>query len=611
MKHTLITKALFFTAGLSAVSGLNSCQAIQETGSSIKESMKEGLGISDPKPPVIDKPKATSGSNPQQGPGQPLATVNGDLELEVLGSTDGFNRIQVEHRGSNDYRIFPDSMSFARVVPSGSRSRAQFNGQLGPEFSRVESFAASPDGSRWGYVAHSATQMQVIIDGETVQSFPREGYKIDILPTKRLFTSSTNAVNSMTQNIVAGERILFSPNGKHYAFTVSHQDPESKREVMQVFFDGVELYAASNVAMMAFTPASQLIFIPSTYSPEQGHATYFAIGSKMSPKIEGKIADVSIHQTSEGEKVAFRELGQNGSRPHRIYVDNQVALDMNQEPYAEIAARPSSSYKIHLADDLSSIGLVVKWTEERQSAAEFWVNGQKAGNLHMANSTTASFLGPNGRYAFHQADGRIVVDGKTHRDYERLMNVSFAKDGPAIYYTVSSAQGHFVVDESGKEIGPFKPATPQTMISADGKTRAFISGQKGRQELHVNGIKLGPTNTRDQAISGDWKYAYFAKDDPKYTIQASAKKAGVTAVFRQDWGNKARAMNASGTHMAEFKINRQKGSYTATFDFYINETFIEGGFKAMPFVLRFTEENTIQFLAERGTDLVRGTYKVN
>ncbi len=584
------------------------CESIKQAGRSISTAANEAFRKSD----KASVPK--SGDNYPSGTAASAAidaesSAGGAIEIEIIGSVEGLEgKVAVNPRfKSKDYELFLDSMSFARIQAVGSRVRAVFNGNVGPEYSEISSFACSRDGKRWGYVAKTATEEHVIIDGDVVESVSMEDATIAMLPAGRLFKSSRDTVAAKSQLLEQWGRIRFSPDGSSYVYVVAPPGPRDLGRT--VILNGTKLPPVSSLGMLRFTPGGRLVYFEASENDQgrNGFSRRYVIDGQAGPDLQDT-HDLQVYSSASAERLVYEATFKVDDREARkIFIDNEVALDLASPPYSEFEGL-YGSMEITLADDLSAIGVMRRWQDEdRASKAELWVNGEKIDDLFTKGSPVSKcFLGPNGRVVYHRADGQVVVDGKAHRDYRHLDAAVFAAGSAGVMYAASAAPGVFVVNEKQQEVGPFRSVRDLT-ISPDGRVCSFVTG---RDELYVNGKKIATNAHRSSDLfSADWKCLYATPNRSEaQAAHVAARSVGLTVVERPDWGSSAIAVSADGSHVAKFETKRVKGSRETYLQLVVNDNVVGGNFSGL-YAVRFEPDDTLRFMALQGTSIVRGSYR--
>lgn len=157
------------------------------------------------------------------------------------------------------FEVSPHGVHVATLETEGSRAVVWYDGVEGPKFDEIitqpsaqGSVVFSPDGSRYAYCARLGNQMVVMVDGKEVarssESIDRrfEGNSCDLgftasskhvyyrswvnLGTERgksferfVFDGKTSPAGSVNKDSIA-----ISPDGEHYAYTLTISDPRAE-----------------------------------------------------------------------------------------------------------------------------------------------------------------------------------------------------------------------------------------------------------------------------------------------------------------------------------------------------------------------------------------------
>jgi WD40 repeat protein len=408
----------------------------------------------------------------------------------------------------------------------------------------------SPDGTHLAMAAHEGSQQAVFEDGTLVATcdqllplepnsvatgnaevlrfaadssrlffIPRIGARISVMagnkegmPCKRIrqFTSAPagsgyacladlgpskgeaiiwNGVPSPVPSPQYDLRLLFSPNGQHFAYAAGLEN-------------GSYLVTVDNKTLSSFLHPTSLAQLQFSLDNE-----HFAIVAALHQN------EVAVLDSKPGPEYAWVTslcLNANGSR--LAFIGKRLATEAEYDAGQGGEAAPKE---------------VRATFPNNHSVERAVIDGKEQGGYH----ATDLVLHPiSGRYAYVDhpsgpwtseggADTRGVevwVDGKRGPEYERCDRIIFSPDGKRVaYLTAKDKRSYVVVDD--EELGPFDDIDRTSFVfSANSAHFGFVAGQ----DVYVDGAHAADVfRASNLAFSPNGsRYAYFANDSAGHPL---------------------------------------------------------------------------------------------
>lgn len=408
--------------------------------------------------------------------------------------------------------VSPHGVHVATVEHSGSRGVVYYDGVAGPKFdeilggminSSVEAgIAFSPDGKRFAYCGRSGDEMVVMVDGkEFLRTKESNMGRFDGSSCKLGFTSNSKHVFMYSAAIRSTSKgdgrirfifdgkdvpgttakptggnedirdIFFSPDGDHFALTVSDPADESKWGLV---VDGkMAPYLGSPVAWSA---DSQHLYTTISHSGPTGYTEAMLDGK---PFIRAD--QLALHVSPAGNMwVAVVDAGIRNPSPTQFLVVNGKKV-----PGSEIVHQRGA-----FIDEVAF---------------------SRDGKHYAARFTTTQ----NRQY--------LVVDGKREQEYQKVDHIAFTAEPTKVTYTAFSNGPYAIIGEEESDaclpepLGPVLDSHGGLVIADVGGRAGGICGLNGGEapKMYLDGKMLrmpeGVRGATDLRFSPDGQhYAYRA-----------------------------------------------------------------------------------------------------
>lgn len=341
-------------------------------------------------------------------PGPPYQFINGNA---VMFSPDGTRTAYIGRVEPEMQKMTPEQKKQGMVMSPRLDYQIVLDGKPGPFHSGIQHMAFSPQGDSFAYITNSKqNKTRVHVNGKT--------------------DPPVDSIRKVGNN----QMIVFSPNGKHYAYIAEQSDPEKKLLRQPVFvFNGEKKSAHKHITSVAVSNSGSYAY--AAYDVDAGQRMY-------------------------------------------VYHDGEKSLDYRQ--IESLFFTPDGKQLIYIANNDGTHYPVI--------------NGQEQPGLRSAEASRVTFS-PNGsRYAFPaQTDGGRVVfaDGEPGPVVDGLdpKSIRFNDDGQ-LTYKGGNYQGSVYYVEH-------EPTASGGIVSPDGQRRAGIDltnrGKSSQQmRLVVDGEPVGP-----------------------------------------------------------------------------------------------------------------------
>lgn len=343
------------------------------------------------------------------------------------------------------------------------------------------SLAGPLDLSRLSYIVQDGNDMSVLVDGKVVG----HGYYA-----------------------IGGDRVQFSADGKHYAYT-AHRGTSDQGDTI-VVRDGVagKSYPAADVQPLFSPDGNHLLYVASP-GPKK---MCLVVDGKEGPGYEG-IAGGTPNFSPDSKRVAY--AASSGGKVFAV-VDGKAG-----PPYERLRLPPifgpDSVHVVYIAGNGSQYLLVLDGVE-----------GPKF-DLFTDGSVVFSPDGKHPAYAGRRGKQWVMMlDGKEQRTFDLIAgeSIRFSPDSQHLAYVAIRGDKRFIILD-GKEAssGYASILWPGPIFSPDSKRLAF-AGTQGKQLVVVSDGKEGPAYDNVAAID-------FSPDSKHLAYRALSGGHGIYVIDGQ------------------------------------------------------------------------------
>jgi len=353
------------------------------------------------------------------------------------------------------------------------------DGQVGPEFDRIDNLTFSPVSENMAYCAMKNGKWFVMTSGGEwpAHSSPHGTYcEIIFSPDGKRVACLANGSGTDQQFVVVdgkegterglfvGGSMVFSPDSKRFAYAVTQ---ESKKRAVAVIDGqvGPDYDAAAHIFKLAFSPDSKHV----VYSAAKNEKGLIVLDGK-----EVKYDGIGISEvvfSPDSKKVAYLAF-KNGKMV--VVFDDKVGDEYDKIDFLTFS--PDSKHLLYRA---------TKGKEGTKDIKQVIVVDRKAGVEYDRISDNeydppkaTMFFSPDGkRFAYKAFKGEMAVmvfDGQESKEYDYVGNPVFNSDGTHMAYIAT--------------IG--KPK--DIMLHNSGKTTVVMDGQEGKWYGYVSSLLFSP-----------------------------------------------------------------------------------------------------------------------
>lgn len=428
------------------------------------------------KPPKPGQQTSAAGSVNDSGPFKPPAGTK--IEEKILAP--------VQDRAK--FEVSPHGVHVATIETEGSRAVLWYDGVEGPKFDEIlpqngnYSVAFSPDGNRYAYCARSGNQLVVMVDGKEL-------------------TRSSESIDGHYD--VNNCDLDFTANSKHVYYKSYVNLGTSRGQSFERFvFDGNPSPAGSvNKDSIAISPDGEHFAYTLTISDPRGPDRYeFAIDGKVMQYVAG---------------------GAQWTRDSKHIYTQRTGAGVTELLYDGKPIARAFGFRVYIAPAGDMVVVNVSGGTNGHPLSFLVVNGKKVPGSDtvergMINDVVFS---PDGKhYAAHYQDlsnhHTIFADGKRQQEYSFIDKVTYTPDSSTLMYT-AQINGKFFMVVGDKEYGGGNSGVLAPVLSPVGNRFAALLNNNGFGTLLIDG-KTTPLNARgasDLSFTPDGQhYAYFVTD---------------------------------------------------------------------------------------------------
>jgi Tol biopolymer transport system component len=387
--------------------------------------------------------------------------ANVSLEEKPLGNAANYDAIKA-------VTFSTDSRHVAFLGVKEGKQFVVRDGAESPAYDWVVpgSLAGPLDLSRLGYIVQDGNDMSVVVDGAVVG----HGYYA-----------------------IGGDRIQFSADGKHYAYT-AHRGTSDQGDAI-VVRDGVagKAYPAADIQPVFSPDGNRLLYIASP-APKK---MCLVVDGKEGPQFDA-IAGGSPNFSPDSKRVAYAAAA--GGKVLAV-------IDGKAGPAYERMRMPpmfgaDSNHVVYIAGN----------------GSQYWIvlDGVEGPKFDLFTEGSVMFS-PDGKHlAYAARRGKqwvLMLDGKEQRTFDAIAgeSIRFSPDSEHLAYVGIAGAKRFIILD-GKEASAGYPNIlwPGPIFSPDSKRLAF-AGTKDKQLVVVADGKEGPAydNVADVAFSPDSKHLSY------------------------------------------------------------------------------------------------------
>jgi hypothetical protein len=559
MRHFTVRPMLsfaFLAAAIAVVPGTASAQDAPKKPSIWKQMKDAAKQAGQPQKP---------GQQPQPGQPQGARTAQGGVQIDESGPFKPPAGTKIEEtvlaplQERASFEVSPHGVHVATVGTDGSRAVVYYDGVEGPKFDEIlhqnsnYSVAFSPDGDRYAYCARAGNELVVMVDGkelvrraESIDGhYDGNNCTLGFTSNSRhvYYTSWVNLGNERGKSFnrfvfdgkpsppgsVDRDSIAISPDGEHYAYTLTISDPRSQDRYEFAVDGKVMPYVAggpqwTNDSKHLYTqrraaPAgTELLFDGKPLSRAFGFRVYIPpVGDMVVVAVTG---GTNFHPFSflvvNGKKVPSSDTVERGSIDNVVFSQDgkhyaAIGGDINSHHYVIVDGKRGQEYvsvdKLAFTPDSSTVVYTAYVNGKSFVVVEDKEFGGSVGTVQApviapAGNRVAAFMLTNGT-------PNLLMDGKvTPLNARGGSNLSFTPDGAHYaYLAVEGLGGRLVIDGVPQ---------PQSALSGDIIDMQNSSALKyifSADSKHVAHFALPPTAT------GDYQRGIFL--DGKYVVISS------------------------------------------------------------------------------------------
>ncbi|HKR83891.1 MAG TPA: hypothetical protein VJS37_06915 [Terriglobales bacterium] len=453
----------------------------------MKDAAKRGAQQGQPQQPQqqpVQKP-AKPGPARQQALGQ----VNDSGPFKPPAGTKIQEAVLAPVQEGAKFEVSPHGVHVATLATDGSRAVVWYDGVEGPKFDEIlpqngnYSVAFSPDGNRYAYCARAGNELVVMVDG------------------KELVRRSESVDGHYDgSNCTLG----FTANSKHVYYTSwVNLGTERGKSFMRFVFDGKPSPPGSvDKDSIAISPDGDHFAYTLTISDPRSQDRYeFAVDGKVMPYIAG-----GPQWTSDSKHL----YTQRRSPP------NGTELLFDGKPIAK-----AFSFRIYIPQVGDLVVVAVTGGTNFHPFSFLVVNGKKVPGSDTVErgSIDSVVFSPDGKhYAAICGDINshhyVIVDGKRGQEYVSVDKLAFTPDSSTVLYTAYVNGKSFIVVGDKEFGGAIGSVAPPVVAPVGNRLGAFML-TNGVPDLLVDG-KVAPVNARgadNLSFTPDGAhYAYLAVD---------------------------------------------------------------------------------------------------
>lgn len=322
------------------------------------------------------------------------------------------------------------------------------------------------DLSRLAYIIQDGNDMAIVVDGKVVG----QGYYA-----------------------IGGERIAFSPDGKHFAYTAHTGSNEAGQT--SVVHDGVAGKAYPRVDLVpTFSPDGQHLLYIASPAPNK---MCLVVDEKEGPTYDA-IAQGTAIFSPDSKRVAYAVASNNKVV---AVVDGKPGPEYGKMQMPPIFS-PDSTHVAYIAGDGRQFSLILDGVE--QPKYDRFTEG-------------AFTFSPDSRHiAYAAGKGKqwvLVVDGKEQKAYDSIAgeSIHFSPDSQHLGFVQITGGKRFIVVD-GKDVSPgyANVLWPGPIFSPDSKRVAYVGAKEKQLAVVLDGKEqAGYDNIADLEFSPDSKHLSY------------------------------------------------------------------------------------------------------
>jgi WD40 repeat protein len=469
-----------------------SCQDLAKMGGKQPQEQQPGQP---PQSPGQQQP----GQKPQK-PGQASHQTAGQLNdsgpFKPPAGTKIDEKIMAPLQERAQFDVSPHGVHVATTETAGSRAVVYYDGEAGPKFDEIITqptgtgphVAFSPDGGRYAYCARAGDQYVVMVDGkELVRSSEAHAGRFDGESCHLGFTSNSKHVFWTSAVLIDTQRgknftrlwfdgkpsptgtaggVSFSPDGNHYAYILTIEDP---------------------------------------YHPDR---FALVVDGKIAPYLAGTL------QWSGDSKHLYTQQQQHVATENGTVTD----LLLDGKPIAR-----AFSFQLYVAP-VGDMTVAVAAGGSRSAPMTFLaVNGKRVPGTEIGapGGFDEVVFSPDGKHyaaLCHRTQTKLlIVDGKKQTEYQNIQHVKFTADSSKVVYLAAANNKSFVVlgDQESDAYGFTSVATELLIAPVGNRVGALVSTDNHSPLLYLDGktIRTELKGISQLRFTSDGThYAYVAAD---------------------------------------------------------------------------------------------------
>jgi hypothetical protein len=433
------------------------------------------------------------GQQPGQRPSRPGQQPSGGGQVNDSGpfkppaGTKIEEKIMAPVQDRAKFEVSPHGVHVATIETDGSRAVVWYDGVEGPKFDEIlaqngGSVAFSPDGNRYAYCARLGNQLVVMVDGKELS---RSSESVD---------GHYDAKNC---------DLAFTANSKHvyYRSWVDLGNERGKSFERFVFDGKPSPFGSVDKDSIAISPDGEHFAYTLTISDPRGQDRYeFAVDGKVTPYVAGGA------QWTADSKHLYTQRKAPPSGTELLFDGRPIAKAFN--------------FTVYIPPVGDMVVVAVTGGTNFHPFSFLVVNGKKvpgSDTVERGMIDKVVFSADGKHYAAVYGDLNshhyVFTDGKRAQEYVSVDKLAFTPDSSTLIYTAYVNGKSFVVvgdQEFGGALTAYQP-----IFAPIGNRVAAFMGVNGNPGLLVD-RKLSALNARggsDLSFSPDaMHYAYFATD---------------------------------------------------------------------------------------------------
>jgi WD40 repeat protein len=465
-----------------------SCQDLAKMGRAQPQEQQPGQP---PQNPGQQQP-GPKPQKPGQASHQSAGQLNDSGPFQPPAGSKIEEKIMAPLQERAQFDVSPHGLHVATTETAGSRAVVYYDGEAGPKFDEIITqptgthAAFSPDGERYAYCARAGDQYVVVLDGkELARSSEANSGRFDEESCHLGFTSNSKHVFWTSRVVLDTQRgknftrfwfdgrpsptgtaggVSFSPDGDHYAYILTIQDP----------------YHEDRYALM----------------------------------IDGKIAPY-LAGTPQW----------SGDSKH-LYTQQHVGSGNNQAIDLLLDGKPIArafNFQLYVAPTGNMTVAIVSGGSRSAPITFLAVNGKLVPGTEIGapGGFDEVVFSPDGKHyaalCRRTQTKLLIVDGKKQTEYQEIKHVTFTADSSKVVYVAAANNKSFVVlgDQESDAYGFTSLATELLIAPVGNRVGALVSDDNYSRLLYLDGktIRTGLKGISQLRFTSDGThYAYIAVD---------------------------------------------------------------------------------------------------